>query len=233
MSFDVTLNAWLTLSLAKGVSGEDARRPLKEFGSPDSIFAASSVSLKAIVKPSDANEINNGHMGETLTPVLSWLEEDNNHMVTLADKEYPQRLLNIPGPPILLYVKGRLDLLNRGALHGRCDVFVIPGSIHAPQSKGCHALLKKGAKLIENAQDTLDKICEKLPIASHNPINQRTVIPEAGHELLEHIGFDSVDVDALSARCGLTIAELSAMLLTFELEGRISILPGGLYQRIQ
>jgi len=50
--------------------------------------------------------------------------------------------------------------------------------------------------------------------------------------LLEHLGFDPVDVDTLSLRCGLTIAELSAMLLTLELSGRICVLPGGLYQRI-
>ena len=53
---------------------------------------------------------------DAVGPALVWLEDDNNHIVTLADSEYPQALLNIPDPPLLLYVKGRLDLLNQAAL---------------------------------------------------------------------------------------------------------------------
>jgi DNA processing protein len=114
----------------------------------------------------------------------------------------------------------------RLALEQGRDVFAIPGSIHSPQSRGCHALIKQGAKLVETAQDVLDE----LGVFSGNaqPI---TATDEHG-ELLALLGFDPVDLDTLARRAGLTMAELSAMLLTLELDGRVAVLPGGLYQRI-
>ncbi|MDZ4202993.1 MAG: DNA-processing protein DprA [Gallionella sp.] len=356
MSCDASLKAWLALSLTRGLGGEGARRLLQEFGSPDAVFTASLASLKSVVKANVAAELAQGIANECIEPTLSWLEDDNNHVVTLGDRDYPQALLNIPDPPLLLYVKGRRDLLNhpalavvgsrnatpqgihnaeafarslseaglcivsgmahgidaaahRGALQGTgssiavvgtgldkvypsanrglahalaaqgalisefplgtpplaanfprrnriisgmssgClvveaslqsgslitarlaleqgrDVFAIPGSIHSPQSKGCHTLLKQGAKLVEAAQDILEELgC--LTAATHEPET-----PGADPEFMEHLGFDPVDMDTLAVRCGLTMAELSAMLLTLELEGRVSALPGGLYQRI-
>ena len=357
MTFDVSLKAWLALSLTRGLGGESARRLLKEFGSPDAVFASSISSLKSVVKADVSAEISKGIADDIIAPALAWLEDSNNHIVTLADSDYPQALLNIPDPPLLLYVKGRLDLLNRsalaivgsrsatpqginnaeafakslsdaglciisgmahgidaaahrGALRGQgssiavvgtgldkvypaanrdlahalaqqgalisefplgtpplaanfprrnrlisgmslgClvveaslqsgslitarlaleqgrDVFAIPGSIHAPQSKGCHALLKQGAKLVETAQDILEELGGLLVSPAQGANSEG---PDSA--LLEHLGFDSVNVDTLSVRCGLTIAELSAMLLTLELNGRICVLPGGLYQRI-
>ncbi|MGA8862376.1 MAG: DNA-processing protein DprA [Gallionella sp.] len=354
---DVSLKAFLALSLTRGLGGESVRLLLKEFGSPDAVFAASIGSLKSVVKAEIAAEIHKGIVDDAVAPALAWLEEPDNHIVTLADSDYPQALLNIPDPPLLLYVKGRLDLLNRaalaivgsrsatpqgihnaeafakslsdaglciisglahgidasahrGALRGRgssiaivgtgldkvypaanrelahalaqhgtlvsefplgtpplaanfprrnrlisgmslgClvveaslqsgslitarlaleqgrDVFAIPGSIHAPQSKGCHALLKQGAKLVETAQDILEELGGQL-VATTQPAKSES----QASALLDHLGYDPVDVDTLSMRCGLTIAELSAMLLALELEGRISALPGGLYQRI-
>ena len=357
MAAEASLKAWLALSLTRGLGGENARRLLKEFGSPDAVFAAPISSLKSVVKTDVAAEISRGIADDAVGPALSWLEDNNNHIVTLADSDYPQALLNISDPPLLLYVKGRLDLLNlpalavvgsrsatpqginnaeafakslsdaglciisgmahgidaaahRGALRGQgssiaivgtgldivypsanrdlahalaqqgtlvsefplatpplaanfprrnrlisgmslgClvveaslqsgslitarlaleqgrDVFAIPGSIHAPQSKGCHALLKQGAKLVETAQDILEELGGMLASPA-----QPSDSEGADSALLEHLGFDPVDVDTLSLRCGLTIAELSAMLLTLELSGRICVLPGGLYQRI-
>ena len=357
MAAEASLKAWLALSLMRGLGGESALRLLKEFGSPDAVFAASISSLKSVVKADVAAEISKGIADDAVAPALVWLEDENNHIITLADSDYPQALLNIPDPPLLLYVKGRLDLLNRSALavvgsrsatpqginnaeafakslsdaglciisgmahgidaaahrgalrgHGGSiaivgtgldivypaanrelahmlaqqgtlvsefplgtpplaanfprrnrlisgmslgclvveaslqsgslitarlaleqgrDVFAIPGSIHAPQSKGCHALLKQGAKLVETAQDILEELGGSI----------ETPAPASGSEganplLLQHLGFDPVDVDTLSLRCGLTIAELSALLLTLELSGHICVLPGGLYQRI-
>lgn len=106
------------------------------------------------------------------------------------------------------------------------DVFAVPGSIHAPQSKGCHLLIKQGAKLVETAQDVLEEL--GMSFAPALP-------PKAGaddSQLLTAIGEEPVDIDTLSNRCGLTVSELSAMLLTLELNGAIAVLPGGLYQRL-
>ena len=362
MPADPSLKPWLALHLTHGLGGEGARRLLKEFGSPEAIFSASLSSLKAFVKAGVAAEISKGVADGYIAPALTWLEDGNNHIVTLADSTYPQALLNIPDPPLLLYVKGRLDLLNqtalavvgsrnatpqginnaeafakslsdaglciisgmahgidaaahRGALRGPgssiavvgtgldkvypaanrdlahalakqgvlisefplgtpplaanfprrnriisgmssgClvveaslqsgslitarlaseqgrDVFAIPGSIHAPQSKGCHALIKQGAKLVESAQDILEELGGLLNGEAFAPATPDPAMPAADALLLEHLGFDPVDLDTLGTRSGLTIAELSAMLLTLELSGRVTALPGGLYQRI-
>lgn len=363
---DASLKAWLALSLTRGLGGEGARHLLKEFGSPEAVFAASTGSLKSVVKTEVATEIGKGIADNQLAPTLAWLEDSNNRIVTLADSDYPQALLNIPDPPLLLYMKGRLDLLNhstlavvgsrnatpqgihnaeafakslsdaglciisgmahgidaaahRGALRGQgnnqgssigvvgtgldkvypaanrnlahalasqgalisefplgtpplaanfprrnriisgmsagClvveaslqsgslitarlaleqgrDVFAIPGSIHAPQSKGCHALLKQGAKLVETAQDILEELGGLIATPARHPDMQGTDTQGADFALLEQLGFDPVNLDTLGVRCGLTISQLSAMLLSLELEGRISALPGGLYQRI-
>jgi DNA processing protein len=364
---DVSLRACLALSLIRGLGGENARRLLIEFGSPDAVFAASISSLKSVVKAEIAAEIAKGIAGDTLASALAWLEDSNNHLVTLADSDYPQALLNIPDPPLLLYVKGRRNLLNqcalaivgsrnatpqgiknaeafakslsdaglcilsgmahgidaaahRGGLRGQgssiavvgtgldkvypaanrdlahllaeqgalisefplgtpplaanfprrnrlisgmsvgClvveaslqsgslitarlaleqgrDVFAIPGSIHTPQSKGCHALIKQGAKLVEAAQDVLEELGSLVVLPVSNPTtpdSDAQVSSTHGTDslLLEQLGSDPVDVDTLSTRCGLTVSQLSAMLLTLELNGHISVLPGGLYQRI-
>jgi len=362
MKVDVSLEAWLALSLARGLGGEGARRLLKEFGSPEAVFAAPISSLRSVVKAEIAAEIGEGINRDATAPVLEWLEDGNNHIITLADSDYPQALLNTPEPPLLLYVKGRLDLLNstalavvgsrnatpqgisnaeafakslsdaglcvisgmahgidaaahRGALRGQgssigvvgtgldkvypaanrdlahalagqgalisefplgtpplpanfprrnriisgmslgClvveaslqsgslitarlaieqgrDVFAIPGSIHAPQSKGCHALLKQGAKLVESAQDVLEELGSTFVTPALNSASQDIDMKGPGATLLDHLGFDPVDMDTLRIRSGLTIAELSAMLLSLELGGHINTIPGGLYQRI-
>jgi len=366
MPFDASLKAWLALSLTRGLGGEGARHLLKEFGSPEAVFAAPIGSLKNIVKSEIAAEIAKGIPNDALAPTLAWLEDASNRIVTLGDSDYPQALLNIPDPPLLLYVKGRLDLLNRPALAvvgsrnatpqginnaeafgrslsdaGLCiisgmahgidaaahrgalcgqdgnrgssigvvgtgldkvypaanrdlahalasrgallsefplgmpplaanfprrnriisgmsvgclvveaslqsgslitarlaleqgrDVFAIPGSIHAPQSKGCHALLKQGAKLVETAQDILEELGGLTVTTAAVRASEPSAQQGADSALLEQIGFDPVDLDTLAARCGLTVSQLSAMLLTLELEGRISALPGGSYQRI-
>jgi len=114
----------------------------------------------------------------------------------------------------------------RMALEQGREVFAIPGSIHSPQAKGCHALLKQGAKLVESAQDVLEELGSSFSAAQASSQAQ----PE--HELFEHLSFDPLDLDTLSQRSGLTIAALSAILLQLELDGRVATLPGGLYQRI-
>lgn len=359
MSHDPSLRAWLALSLTKGLGGEGARSLLKALGSPEAVFSASISTLKSFVKADVVAEISKGIVDAHIAPTLTWLEDGNNHVVTLADADYPQALLNIPDPPLLLYIKGRLDLLNRpvlamvgsrnatpqglhnaeafsrslseaglcivsglahgidaaahrGALQGSGgsiavvgtgldriypaanrdlahalaasgtivsefplgtpplaanfprrnriisglsvgtlvveanlqsgslitarlaleqgrDVFAIPGSIHSPQSKGCHRLIKQGAKLVETAQDILEELGD-LTISPSIPKADAEL--DSAPSLLDHLGFDPIDIDTLIARSGLTMAELSAMLLTLELEGRVSTLSGGKYQRI-
>jgi DNA processing protein len=129
----------------------------------------------------------------------------------------------------LITAKMALDL-NR-------EVLAIPGSIHATQSHGCHALIRQGAKLVENAQDVL----EELQLAPQQQVNlfadalngeEDAAVSDGEHPLLTHMGFAPVSLDALQARCGLDTATLQAQLLTLELDGAVGRLPGGLFQRL-
>lgn len=117
------------------------------------------------------------------------------------------------------------------------EVFAIPGSIHAPQSRGCHALIRQGAKLVESAQDVLEEL--RMPAVtgvgrSVDPTSQdmATDADEPEGPLLEALGFDPMSVDALVARTGMDAASLQVALLELELEGRVARLPGGLFQRM-
>jgi DNA processing protein len=351
---DASLASWITLSQIPGLGNEGFRKLLEAFGSPESVLQASSASISKFVKPSLAKAIVTGIDNAIFLSVASWLEDPLNRIITLADSEYPQALLNTADPPLLIYVKGRLDLLNLPALSvvgsrnatsqgmrnaeafsksaseaGLCvvsgmahgidaaahigglqgtgssiavvgtgldkvypaanrelahqlaqagtiisefhlgtpplpsnfprrnriisglslgclvveaslqsgslitarmaleqgrDVFAIPGSIHSPQSKGCHLLIKQGAKLVENSQDILEEL------GLTRTFTRSSDTPD--HPLFVHLGFDPVDTDSLAQLSGLTISELSAILLQLELDGCIASLPGGLYQRI-
>jgi DNA processing protein len=360
MPADPSVKAWLTLSLIRGLGGEGARHLLRQFGSPEAVLVTPVSSLRTCVKADVAAAIGKGVPDDELAPTLAWLEGDQNHILTLGDGDYPRALLNISDPPLLLYVKGRRDLLNktalaivgsrhatpqgignaeqfahalsdaglciisgmahgidaaahRGALNGTgssiavvgtgldkvypaanrelahqlarqgalisefplgtpplaanfprrnrlisgmsigClvaeaslqsgslitarlameqgrDVFAIPGSIHSPQSRGCHKLIKQGAKLAESAQDIIEELALQLDPAARIP---DAAAPRSDQSALtELIGYDPVSIDMLCQRSGLTVSQLSAMLLTLELEGRIATLPGGLFQRI-
>nr|MDP2191112.1 DNA-processing protein DprA [Rhodoferax sp.] len=119
------------------------------------------------------------------------------------------------------------------------DVFAIPGSIHSPLARGCHALIKQGAKLVESAQDVLEEM--KLdggpawaidPVAADDPGERAEGLFETEHALLDDLGFDPVGLDALQARSGMDTAHLQAQLMALELDGLVARLPGGLFQRI-
>jgi DNA processing protein len=354
MALDASLASWIALSQIAGLGNEGLRRLLQAFGSPEAVLNATFQSLSTYVKPAVARAITDGIDQSLLQAVGKWLDDPANRILTIADAEYPKSLLNITDPPLLLYVKGRLDLLNvpalavvgsrnataqglrnaeafassssdsglcivsgmahgidaaahRGGLQGASssvavvgtgldriypaanlelahqlaqygaiisefplgtpplpanfprrnrlisglcrgclvveaslrsgslitarmaleqgrDVFAVPGSIHSPQSKGCHALIKQGAKLVESAQDIL----EELGYDSQNNVSTDT----REHALFAHLGFDPLDLETLVQRSSLTISELSAILLQLELEGQIASLPGGYYQRI-
>ena len=354
------LAAWLRLTLAPGIGGETQRKLLSAFGLPDRIFSASVATLTRTILLKQAEQLFSYDSQEKIDAALAWAAEPGNAILTLADAAYPQRLLDAPDPPTVLYVKGRTELLNapalaivgsrnatpqgesnagafaavladagltivsglalgidaaahRGGLRGKgstiavigtgidrvypsrnqelardiaaqgaivsefplgtpalkenfprrnriisglargClvveaaersgslitarlageqgrDVFAIPGSIHSPLSKGCHKLIKQGAKLVDDARDILDELgfcaaMERKPVAAPPPDTDAA-------KLLDCLGYDSCDVDTLSLRSGLTAERLYAILLEMELDGRIASLPGGRFQRI-
>ena len=141
------------------------------------------------------------------------------------------------------------------------EVFAIPGSIHAPQSRGCHALIRQGAKLVESANDVLEELRVVIPagrqavVSSVADKSMAHIDPSAAADadsavnaaddptapivpgdtaavLLQALGHDPVGLDALLARTGLDAATLQAKLLELELMGMVGRLPGGLFQRI-
>jgi DNA processing protein len=129
----------------------------------------------------------------------------------------------------------------RSALEQGRDVFAIPGSIHSPLSKGCHQLIRQGAKLVESAQDILEEIhIQNFPLKEkfsppHVAVNAavNSVNPSAMTiQLLHAAGHDPVSVDELAARTTMTMAEVQASLLELELEGRIERLASGMYQAL-
>ena len=293
--------------------------------------------------------------------IAAWLEDPANRILTPADRNYPQRLLQIPDPPPLLYVKGRSELLSRPALaivgsrnataqgianaeafartlsdagltivsglalgadaaahrgglagasssvavlgtgadlvyparnrtlahelaargalvsefplgtrplsgnfprrnrlisglalgclvveaaadsgslitarlaaeQGR-EVFAIPGSIHSPLAKGCHLLIKQGAKLAESARDILEEL--QMPAPEAAAAAPAAPLEARAARLLEALGADACDRDTLAARSRLQPAELAALLTQLELDGHVATLPGGLIQRVQ
>ena len=136
------------------------------------------------------------------------------------------------------------------------EVFAIPGSIHAPQSRGCHALIRQGAKLVETAEDVLEELRLSSPVVltapsspskgaarpkrssatvvssrqSSAPAQQSLDVPDT--PLLQALGYEPAGLDALQARTGLATATLQVELLELELAGAITRLPGGLFQRL-
>lgn len=132
------------------------------------------------------------------------------------------------------------------------EVFAIPGSIHSPQSRGCHALIQQGAKLVEVAQDVLEELrwstvavgrerghfsdlrgttSHIIPLAISRVSND---VQLSGPQsiLLTALGFSPINLDVLQARSGLPTDQLQAQLLELELEGQLTRLPGGLFQRL-
>ncbi|MBV9890517.1 MAG: DNA-protecting protein DprA [Rhizobacter sp.] len=123
---------------------------------------------------------------------------------------------------------GSLVTARLAAQAGR-DVFAIPGSIDSPQSRGCHALIKQGAKLVEGASDIVEELGPLRP----PPTPVRATTAKASDPLLEALGFAPVGLDELVARTGTSAAELSARLLELELQGRVARLPGQRFQRLE
>lgn len=147
---------------------------------------------------------------------------------------------------------GSLITARLAAEQGR-EVFAIPGSIHAPQAKGCHALLRQGAKLVESVQDILEELpatqqalarltrdtapmphdtapSAATPATAAAPL--RATASTTEHPVLAALGFDPMGLDQLQGRTGWGTAALQAWLLEQELDGQVARLPGGLFQRV-
>jgi DNA processing protein len=133
---------------------------------------------------------------------------------------------------------GSLITARQAAEQGR-EVFAIPGSIDNPLARGCHALIRQGAKLVESVADILEELPANLaaarvqqsPLADDIP-SRPTKLPEETRTLLNAMGYTPVTVDELVERVGLTAQMLSSMLLAMELQGLVEALPGGRYGRL-
>lgn len=350
---------WIGLHQIQGLGGQGLCQLLRAFGDPANIYNSSYTQISAVVSPQVAHAITAGPDETLVAPTLEWLQLPNNHLVTLADPDYPRALLEIADPPPLLFAKGRLQLLNTPSIavvgsrnaspqgeknaedfsqalshHGFCivsgmalgidgaahrgalkasggtiavvgtgldivyparhrdlahqiaeqslvisefalgtpsraqnfprrnriisglglgclvveanvqsgslitarlageqgrEVFAIPGSIHSPLSKGCHQLIKQGAKLVDNIEDIVNELGGNIRI--NTPVAKTSSAPEP-NPLLDCMGYDPVSMEVLVKLSGLTSDNLSAMLLVLELENKIASLPGGRYQRI-
>ncbi|MGA7802212.1 MAG: DNA-processing protein DprA, partial [Gammaproteobacteria bacterium] len=125
----------------------------------------------------------------------------------------------------------------RHALEQGREVFAIPGSIHNPLARGCHALIRQGAKLVETAADVLEEL-GSLAAVEGTP-GAAPVPPETGSltedytQLLDLMGYDPISVDHLVECSGLTAEAISSMLLILELRGYVTCGPGGRYARAE
>lgn len=157
---------------------------------------------------------------------------------------FPQRNRIISGLSLgTLVVEAALKsgslITARLALEQGKDVFAIPGSIHSTQSRGCHALIKQGAKLVECAQDILEELHLVTFSGSGESATEKTAEfgSEGGgdeaSELLHALGFDPSSLEDLQARTGLDTAQLQAQLMALELQGRVARMPGALFQRVE
>ncbi|ACT49089.1 DNA-processing protein DprA [Methylotenera mobilis] len=356
---------WVSLGSISGIGPQTFCQLLRAFGSPYNIYAASLSQLKEVVSATIANAISNGANQEPAAEFTQWLAGANNHLITLADHEYPRALLEISDPPPYLYAKGNLALLNQPSIaivgsrnasvqgeknaeafaydlcqHGLCivsglalgidgaahrgalkaggatiavvgtgldivypakhrelahqiaehglllsefalgtpskpqnfpkrnriisglslgclvveaniqsgsqitarmaaeqgrEIFAIPGSIHSPMSKGCHQLIKQGAKLVDCIQDITEEL--KLQPRSNTLISKASAsqdreIASSEQLLLDTMGFDPAPLERLVTLTGLTVAEVSSMLMLLELDGKVASLTGGQYQKI-
>lgn len=352
---------WLSLSQIEGLGCQTFCQLLKTFGSPSEIYRKKFKELRAVVSEKIALEIGQGVDETGLQDTLTWLAQVNNHLVTLADADYPKALLEIADPPPLLYAKGNLALLNKLSIaivgsrnasvqgeknaeafaqglaeHGLCivsglalgidgaahrgalkakgdtiavvgtgldmvypaqhrdlahqiassgliisefplgtrskpqnfprrnrlisglslgclvveanlksgsqitarlsaeqgrEVFAIPGSIHSPLAKGCHQLIKQGAKLVDSLQDIVEEL--NLNKAVNAPLaEEKSAINQDQQTLLDAMAYEAVSIETLVQLTGLTVSTLSSMLTLLELEGRITGLAGGQYQQI-
>jgi DNA processing protein len=158
-------------------------------------------------------------------------------------ENFPRRNRIISGLSVgVLVVEATLHsgslITARLALEQGREVFAIPGSIHNPQTRGCHRLIREGAKLVESARDIFEELgallgsLQELPEEGDPVATPTSTVRDPEYvRLLEAMGFDPISVDELIVRTGLTPESVSSMLLLLELDGHVSSAPGGYYCR--
>jgi DNA processing protein len=158
-------------------------------------------------------------------------------------RNFPQRNRIISGLSLGTLVveatlrSGSLITARLAVEEGR-EVFAVPGSIHSPLSRGCHSLIRQGAKLVEGIDDILEElgpVCTSpglRPGAAPGATIAETADLEAGaREVLSHLGYEPTAAETLVRRSGLTPQSVSSILLSLELRGLITSVPGGLYAK--
>ena len=154
---------------------------------------------------------------------------------------FPQRNRIISGLAVATLVveaasrSGSLITARLAAEQGR-EVYAVPGSIHNPQTRGCHQLIRDGATLVETPGDVVAELSGLMSFVFEEQNQEATTslkpLDREHRQLLETIGYDPVNCDILVERSGLTIEQLSSMLLVLELSDLIQSAPGGCFVRI-
>jgi DNA processing protein len=111
------------------------------------------------------------------------------------------------------------------------EVFALPGSVHSPLAKGCHALIKQGAKLVDSANDILEEL--NLNAGTPTKPSATPTLSAEASQLFARLGYDPCSLDALCSRSNLAAHAVSATLLELEMHGLVEKLPGGQYQRVR
>ncbi len=162
---------------------------------------------------------------------------------------FPQRNRIIAGLSLgTLVVEATLEsgslITARLALESGREVLAIPGSIHSPQSRGCHALIKQGAKLVECTQDILDELNLRTASPTVGLVASSSTCPAAGESdsetsddadtdpILAALGWSPATLDVLQIRTGWSTSDLTVRLLELELTGAVARLPGQIFQRL-
>jgi DNA processing protein len=225
----------ITSGLAIGIDGAGHRGALAEIGGTIAVLGGGLDSIYPRVHADLAAAI--AERGLLVSEYPPGVEPRKLH--------FPQRNRIIAGLTLGTLVveatrrSGSLITARLAADYGR-EVFAIPGSIHNPLARGCHLLIRGGAKLVEEAADIFIELAPQLKIdvatlerARSEASRETTTIDAPEYRnVLELLGFEPRSITDLSEASGLTAPELSSMLLVLELEGFVEALPGGRYSRL-